>query len=43
MTINVVEVTDRSSALLEQLLRIWQSSVAGTHLFLIADEIQKIK
>lgn len=33
MTINVVEVTDRSSALLEQLLRIWQSSVEGTHLF----------
>ncbi len=39
----IAEVKDRSPALLEQLLAIWQSSVEATHLFLTIDEIQKIK
>lgn len=43
MTIQLVVVTDRSPALLEQLVRIWQCSVEATHLFLTSDDIQKIK
>ena len=43
MTIQIVEVADRSPVLLEQLVRIWQNSVEATHLFLMSDDIQKIK
>lgn len=38
MTIQLVAVTDRSPALLEQLVRIWQCSVEATHLFLTSDD-----
>lgn len=34
---------DRNSALIEQLLKIWESSVRATHLFLSNNEIEEIK
>lgn len=39
----IVEVKDRSVVLIEQLLKVWESSVKGTHLFLSGDEISNIK
>ena len=39
----IVEVTDRIAPLLEQLLKVWESSVKATHLFLSEDEIESIK
>ena len=38
----IIEVTDRNS-LIEQLLKVWESSVKATHLFLSASEIEDIK
>ena len=35
----IIEITDRDSLLIEQLLNIWESSVRATHLFLSAKEI----
>ena len=38
----IIEVTDRDS-LIEQLLKVWESSVKATHLFLSVSEIEDIK
>src|SRR5699024_1208263 len=39
----IIEITDRDSLLIEQLLNIWESSVRATHLFLSVKEIDSIK
>lgn len=39
----IVEVTQRTPELTEQLLRVWESSVRVTHLFLSDHEIKQIK
>lgn len=39
----IVEVTDRTTILVHQLLKVWESSVKATHLFLSDDEISNIK
>ena len=39
----IVEVKDRNTALIEQLLCVWESSVKATHLFLTENEIKDIK
>lgn len=39
----IIEITDRSSSLIQQLLAVWESSVRATHLFLSTDEIESIK
>ncbi|HFX3886277.1 TPA: GNAT family N-acetyltransferase [Enterococcus faecium] len=39
----IIEVKDRNTALIEQLLKIWESSVRATHLFLSNNEIKEIK
>lgn len=39
----LIEVRERSSLLLENLLYIWESSVRATHLFLSENEINNIK
>ena len=39
----IIEITDRSSSLIQQLLAVWESSVRATHLFLSEDEIESIK
>lgn len=39
----IVEIQDRNSLLVEQLLDVWESSVKATHLFLSEDEIESIK
>ncbi|MBC5687920.1 GNAT family N-acetyltransferase [Mediterraneibacter sp. NSJ-55] len=39
----IVEVKDRATELVEQLLNVWESSVKATHLFLSDDEICNIK
>ncbi len=39
----IVEVKDRTTLLIEQLLKVWESSVKATHLFLSEDEIENIK
>ena len=39
----VIEVKDRTKVLVEQLLKVWESSVKATHLFLSGDEIKNIK
>ena len=38
-----MEVKDRTAPLAEQLLKVWESSVKATHLFLSEDEIENIK
>lgn len=43
MIVKIVEVKDRSTELIEQLLNVWESSVKATHLFLSDDEICNIK
>lgn len=43
MIVKIVEVKDRATELIEQLLNIWESSVKATHLFLSDDEICNIK
>ena len=40
---NIVEVKDRTNVLVEQLLKVWESSVRATHLFLSNEEIENIK
>ena len=40
---NISEVKDRTTALTEQLLNVWESSVKATHLFLSESEIETIK
>lgn len=39
----IVEVTDRSPLLIEQLLKVWERSVRATHFFLTENEIGNIK
>lgn len=39
----IVEVTDPNSELIERLVAVWESSVRATHLFLTDDEIRSIK
>ena len=39
----IIEVKDRPTSLIKQLLVVWESSVRATHLFLSADEIESIK
>ena len=41
--LKIIEVTERTAPLIEQLLNIWESSVRATHLFLSEDEIESIK
>ena len=41
--VKIIEVTDRNSLLVEQLLNVWESSVKATHLFLSENEIENIK
>lgn len=39
----IIEVTERTPLLIQQLLEIWERSVRATHLFLSDCEIEKIK
>lgn len=39
----IVEIKDRNSLLIEQLLSVWENSVKATHLFLSEKEIEGIK
>lgn len=39
----IVEVNERPSSLVEDLLKAWESSVRATHLFLSNEEIENIK
>lgn len=39
----ILEVSDRTSFLIEQLLNIWEASVRTTHLFLSDAEVKQIK
>ena len=39
----ILEVSDRTSTLIEQLLNIWEASVRATHLFLSDAEVNQIK
>lgn len=39
----IIEMKDRNSLLLEQLLDVWERSVRATHLFLSENEIEGIK
>lgn len=41
--IKIIEIQDRNSTLIKELLEIWESSVRFTHLFLSDDEINNIK
>ena len=41
--VKIREVRDRPMSLTEQLLKVWESSVRATHLFLSEDEIENIK
>lgn len=43
LKMKIVEIQDRNSLLVEQLLDVWESSVKATHLFLSEDEIESIK
>ena len=39
----IIEVNDRTSTLINQLLEVWEDSVKATHLFLSNEEIENIK
>lgn len=39
----IIEVKDRNTALIEQLLAVWERSVKATHLFLSKSEVEDIK
>ena len=41
--LKIIEVKDRTTPLVEQLLKVWESSVKATHLFLSEDKIESIK
>lgn len=43
LKLKIIEVIDRNSSLIEELLKVWESSVKGTHLFLSENEIKEIK
>ena len=40
---NIIEVKKRTSALIQQLLIVWEKSVRATHLFLSEAEVENIK
>lgn len=42
-SMKIIEVKDRTTVLAEQLLKVWESSVKATHLFLSDDEISNIR
>lgn len=39
----IIEVKDRTTALINKLLEVWEDSVKATHLFLSSGEIENIK
>lgn len=39
----IMEITDRDPLLIEQLLKVWESSVRASHFFLSENEIESIK
>ncbi|WP_186565116.1 GNAT family N-acetyltransferase [Lawsonibacter celer] len=39
----IIVVKNRTSFLIEQLLKVWESSVKATHLFLSSDEMNNVK
>lgn len=39
----IIEVKDRTAPLIERLLKVWESSVKATHIFLSENEIENIK
>lgn len=39
----IIEIKDRTTALINQLLEVWKDSVKATHLFLSNEEIENIK
>ncbi len=41
--LNIKEIKDRNSSLINQLLEVWEDSVKATHLFLSSEEIKNIK
>lgn len=41
--LEIIEAKDRTMPLIEQLLKVWESSVKATHLFLSENEIENIK
>jgi len=41
--LEIIEVKDRTAPLIKQLLKVWESSVKATHLFLSMNEIEDIK
>lgn len=41
--LNIMEAKDRTAPLIEQLVKVWESSVKATHLFLSEAEIHNIK
>ena len=41
--LNIKEIKDRNSSLINQLLEVWEDSVKATHLFLSSGEIENIK
>lgn len=43
MKIKITEDTEREQALIDQLLKVWESAVKATHLFLSESEIENIK
>ena len=40
---NILEISDRNSSLIQSLLAVWEDSVRATHLFLSDAEIENIK
>lgn len=40
---NIIEIKNRDDKLIENLVSIWEDSVKATHLFLLQEEIEKIK
>ncbi len=43
VNLKMIEGKDRTAPLIEQLLKVWESSVKATHLFLSEHEIENIK
>ncbi|MGN8912779.1 GNAT family N-acetyltransferase [Anaerofustis butyriciformans] len=43
MELEIIEIKDRDSILIQNLLEVWESSVKATHLFLSKEEINNIK
>ena len=41
--LNIKEIIDRNSSLINELLEVWEDSVKATHLFLSNEEINSIK